>query len=498
MLAGDADPNSAKFRSKLLEITRILDSLLGINYIPAYPVYILAVLQAAETAMPIDVQASTYGYFYELFIRNRMAGGSTIVEFDVMNAYLTYLAFRMFDQRLPHVTYREAEEIHNDYEKLFDITVSQEGILKELVDRQILEQFDEGYRFRYRYIFYYFIASYFRDHINDVRIRDVIKALTQKLHVQECANILLFLAHLSKDPFIIGQMLLTARNVFADRPRATLAEDIEFVNLLEGYEKQLVLEEKDPREERKVVLTALDESGHPPSHDTYTKIDLEAVDDSVGAIDPLTQLNAGLKTLQILGQLLKNFPGSLEGEVKTEIADNCYGIGLRTLSETLTLVRDKQEGILREFVEVVKRNYPGRDTPDIVRKARLTVVRLTEIIAFFVIRCVSGAVGSKRLFNTYSKLIGPDDPPSLELIYLSLELDHGRGFPDNRIIRLAKTLEGNFFATSVLRDLVRLHFWLYPVDRRKKQRVCEKLEISYKKVVGTDPKKRMLGPGKKE
>ena len=48
------------------------------------------------------------------------------------------------------------------------------------------------------------------------------------------------------------------------------------------------------------------------------------------------QLNAALKSIQILGQLLKSFPASLTGEKKKEIANATYRLGLRTISSFLS------------------------------------------------------------------------------------------------------------------------------------------------------------------
>src|ERR1041384_3533166 len=79
-------------------------------------------------------------------------------------------------------------------------------LLDQFVRRQVMDASTGRYRFKYRYIYYYFVASYLRDHITEPDTRTTISQLAQRVYVEENANILLFLAHLSKDPFIIDEM----------------------------------------------------------------------------------------------------------------------------------------------------------------------------------------------------------------------------------------------------------------------------------------------------
>ena len=50
---------------------------------------------------------------------------------------------------------------------------------------------------------------------------------------------MLFLAHLSKDPYIIEEMINKAGKIFNDLKPAHLEEDIEFFGDLQGITKQL-------------------------------------------------------------------------------------------------------------------------------------------------------------------------------------------------------------------------------------------------------------------
>ena len=85
-----------------------------------------------------------------------------------------------------------------DHRKLFD----------ELNEAGVIDSRRGEYRFRYKYIFYFFVARYLRDNINKTEILECISKLSRQLHHEESANIMIFLCHLSKDERVLGAMLV--------------------------------------------------------------------------------------------------------------------------------------------------------------------------------------------------------------------------------------------------------------------------------------------------
>ena len=123
MLLGEgADQGEINFVRNLNRINDTLNTLIGKNYVPAYPVYVLSVLQALDAATPIDISASTHGYFYELFIRTTLARGKSNVDFDIIASYLAYIAYQLQVRRVTIVSDSELRNIHEGYEDQYDIT----------------------------------------------------------------------------------------------------------------------------------------------------------------------------------------------------------------------------------------------------------------------------------------------------------------------------------------------------------------------------------------
>lgn len=166
----------------------------------------------------------------------------------------------------------------------------------------------------------------------------------------EFASILLFLLHLSKESLIIEEMLKAAELIFAESPEARLDTDVDFLNALDTSTKKLSYQDGDFKSVREEMLHHLDQQDGDGSDADDTI--LFSSDESVeSTVKPIRTINAALKTMQILGQLLKNFPGSIEGATKLRIAKSISSLGLRCLGSLFGLFCKNEDEILTAYYE---------------------------------------------------------------------------------------------------------------------------------------------------
>lgn len=476
------------FARKLVDVKRMMDTAIGRNFVPAYPVFVLSILQAQEHNEQVDLNASTYGYFYELLIRRALAIGSTRETFDVKLGYLAFLAYAMFDAKLEAITEPDFRTVHARYESQYSLSIAFAHMQRELLKCQILEGSDELFWFKYKYIYYYFVASYLRDHITDSDTQGRIAQLAQRLFDEDSANILLFLAHLSKHPFIIQQLLKTAQGVFADSPRAELrAEDSPTPDLDKSISDVLYLE-RDARSTRRDRMRRLDDIEEEGERRVALERDIE------GARIHLAQMGAGFRTLQILGQILKNFPGSIEAKEKRLITEECYNIGLRFLGSFFALLHSSRVELIRSLIETLRIEFPDIEDAEIVRKAQESVFGLTFLASYGAVQRVAESVGSPHLFRVYEAIRAESPSPAVSLIHMSLQLNEMAAFPTRDVERLGGEFGDNPICSRILKSLVVNHFHLFEVRFDVKQRVCDRLGISYRRLQKVDPRKRLLGP----
>ena len=466
----------AALAHQVKEVHRTLNTVLGKNFVPSFPVFVLSVLQAQEEDRELDTRASTYGYFYEIFIKNRLAAMSRRVSYDTKNAYLAFLAMHMFLEDAQDLSREELKEVHRRYEALYDLELQFENLLGELVAADILGTTGTAYKFKYKYMYYYFAASYIQNHIHLPEVKEHISTMSERLWVEEYANILLFLAHLSKDPFIVEQMLAKARSLYEEHLPADLERDVSFINDISKAAYEAVYYECDTETSRKESLERMDEAEQEDATQEEED-DLEFDDPSEAEAEPMVRLMIAFKSMQIVGQILKNFYGSIEGDRKAEIAKECYQLGLRSLREVFELIEEHREDFLQVVVEELRSEHPHEPREELVKRASKTIAGMAHVISYGFVRRISHSVGHYELALTYRRVLEEEGSVAVALVDASIKLDHNVDFPEREILRLGEQLEDNLFAVSLLRHLVVNHFYMFPIGTAVKQRVCQKLGI---------------------
>ena len=281
---------------------------------------------------------------------------------------------------------------------------------------------------------------------------------------------------MSKDPVVIGELLSASKDLYPNHAPAELQSDIGFLADLGLTLPDTVYEENDPRVAREAMLAEMDLTS--PPDDGVVEIEPVEKDAEKDSDEPMVRFVTALRHLEILGQVLKNFPGSLEGGVKLEIARECYDLGVRSLSVVFDMIRSEQTEILKQFSEMIRERHPELTTLEVDNRAKETLVGLAHVLSYGMIQRVAQSVGSRELSNTFERLLEGSRTPAFRLINSALELDNKAEFPDRSIQLAADEFEKAPLPLSVLRHLVITHFYLFPVDFRTKQRICANLGIT--------------------
>jgi len=477
LLGKDADQDTAQFVHNLEQVTNTIDTLIGTNYVPAYPPYVLAVLQGTEAGTEIDVNASTHGYLYELFIKAAIAKSGSAVAYNIISAYLAHLAYWMFCAQRKEITEPELRTLHDQIHERFEVLESFEEQTRQLVESRLLRGLNGVFSFRHPYIYYYFLAVFLRDHLSEKSIIQDVRSLASQLYKEESASTLLFLAHLSKDRLILKTLLGEAKSQYAKAPEATLEKDVKFLNRLDGTIRRLKLPDKSGRESRKEQLKIIDRTEKQQQQfEAAQRAELESVNTALG------QLNAALKTIQILGQLLKNFPANFDRQEKDQIINACCSLGRRVLGDILGLVEKNETAFLQDMVQLIARRRSNIGAQKLRERAVSAVSALAELASAGIIIRMSHSLGSKDLTTTYERLFPQTQISILRLVYASLRLEHYEEFPEGLIVDEARRLKNNALAFRVLRFLVVRYLAIFPTDFRLKQRLSELLRLDFQSV----------------
>jgi hypothetical protein len=345
-------------------------------------------------------------------------------------------------------------------------------------------------RFRYRAGFYYFVSMYLSDNLMKDDIRKEVKRLCGELYREAAANIVMFLCHQSKDALILDEVLATADRLFKESPEADLVQDgaIAFTS---GFELEApVLEDRDPEKNRLQALDRGDAIRKRTDDESYAyRFEDEEEGDSE-LMQRTGRHNAAFKTIQIAGQILRNFGGRLEGTDKTRLTEACYSLGLRVMKSVYTEFETVQADLLDAAQKTLCESDPKINAETARRFASTIIFVLLRLTTFGIIKHISNSVGLERLSPVFAMVLKANPTSSRQMIDLSIRLDHFSAVPEDQVLSLNKTLRGSPLALAVLQQMVFNRFYYFHAPYDVKQKICARLDIKlHPLMLARDPKR---------
>lgn len=472
---------------QLIHIENVITSLLVRDLLPAHPVFVLIMLQAMEYATPINMASGSFGFLYEHLITSALQRATRSSErIDTLYSYMADLASELYSKRLPSLSDSDVREWHRRHCDGKALDLSFDRMIEALTSSRLLVVRNGCVGFRYPFVYYYFLARNFADNLGTLHVREEVAKLTQRLFNEDAANVIMFLCHLTRDDYVIDRVLENADGLFANCEPCDLQSNAAFWSKLTCTDK-LDLPGSSSRENRELLMESMDES------DLALADDPAAPDfsDEGSLANYAAQLNAAGKNVQILGQILRSFVGSLPQARKLQLAKAAYSLGLRTIASVMNALESNQEELIADYCKWLKSAYPQWDDAKIKQAAFGSIFGVVEIMTVGMLKHVSNSVGLRDLARTFSQVLEENPSLAMKMIDVSIKLDHYNTFPESEIREVAKSIHKQVFPRSVLRALVWLHYYLYPTrDHGQKQSICALLDISVRPRLSGNPELR--------
>lgn len=482
-----------KLAAEIIRAGHMMDVAVGKNFVPAHPVFLLPLLQTLAFNEPVNVGASTYGYFFEMLIRKALAARGSKARLDLYLGFMANVAWEMFERGTESVSEEDLVRWLQKFReaKLVDL---QYGESREaLIKAGILVLRNGSLEFKYDYIRFYFIALSIRDSLSRGTAREAVGKLVASLHEERSANVLLFLVHLTRDPLVIDMLVQRARAVFDGEAVATLQdEDVPSFDP-KALEQPRTLNDAAGREFRRETLETMDRRREEASSASLVPIERletkESIDEAFAETSGyIRQLVVAFKSLQILGQVAINFPGTLDGETKVAIVGEAAQLGLRTLGSMLRLIRGQVDALVQQGIAMVHAEFPDLSDVELRARAVESVAAFPKLVALGVVRRIAVSVGSPDLGPVYSRLMPEDSSPAMRLVHCALLLEQQAGFPEAIVEQMHADFRKNLFADDLLLSIVVHHLNVFEVKFDTKQRVCSVLGIAFKPLQGVRPR----------
>lgn len=437
----------------------------GTSFIPACPVFIISVLQNTDAAVNIKFSGSKYGYLYESLIQHNLSvvdmeyqkTGAKNIDIGVVSA----LAFYLLQSKNKKVfTESEFEKIAQNFAQEKKIRISKAELLRRMLKTKIFKEvpgFSRVYRFHYPYMFYFFAGRYIAYHLKQELVRKEIEHMSSRLYNEDYGNIIIFVCYFANSQEVIGEVLgnayvtLDKYKPFVFEKSSPLFDDIQSV--IETLLPENVGSNEDVREHQSQKLKAMDEAG---VLDGHIEEGQDIIDEEENMESDLVLVTASIKTLEVLGQILQNYPADIDGDLKVEIIAEVHNLGMRAVQAIVETMGYAEEGLVNAVIERAKESNKNYNRDEIVLVARKFVTMLISGMVSGMVQMVAGTMNSPYLLIAATEALTNEHAISAQLVLQELKLNHLKAPNIEELEQLNSDLlrTNNKFARFVLTNSV--------------------------------------------
>jgi hypothetical protein len=476
----NTDNNLYKEIDKAVElIESTLGKIIGKGVMPSYPFYILSAIVTYETFnRPLNQEITSQGYCYQaliyLYLKKR---GVRDDEVDIYINFLTEIAFYFYKEKKYELLPDDFTSFISRYLEKYNLPIKQETLLKNLSLIILVDSFN-NYSFRYPYLYYFFVAKYLAEHIEESEIKRIIENIMQNLHVDENAYIAIFLVHHSKNIQILDEIELNALILFDKYKTATLTKDeVKFFDEQADIIIKAALPPTNitPEKERSEMLKVQDER-------EQSQEDLEPKDDPF-EID----LRRATKTVEVMGCIIKNRAGSLKKTKLEEIFNEAMSVHLRVLSSFFEVIESKENqkdivDFISERLDKIIEEKDRKLSREKLEKISSTIFwNLNFFVVHGVIYKIVHSLGSDKLTEIANKVCNEINTPASFIVKHGILMWCDKNLQIKEIAEKINEKDFSVIAVRIIKLMVVNHCALHPINYRDRQRIENKLRIPVKK-----------------
>jgi hypothetical protein len=481
------------FYKKLDRATELVNNGLGkiINegIMPSYPIFILSILSTHETfEKPLDQEITSQGYCYQtlIYICLRKQGVKND-EIDVYINLLSVLAYHFFSHNISELSDDDFLVFFQGYTEKYYFPIKIDTALINLQAQRMLIKTSLGnYRFPYLYLYYYFVAKYLSDHLQERK--DDINRIIGNLHKDENAYIAIFLCHHTKNDYLLNEIILGAMSQFEEYKETALSKSelIFFDTELDNVARAVLPKYVSPEIERQKQLEI---------QDKQEKETVEHQDTSDQTVDKediySNTLRRSIRTVEVMGVIARNRMSSLGIQRLEEILTEAINVNLRILSSFFDIIKDKkeQQEIIKFISKKLNENRTNVSNEKLEKEAKKIFWDLNFGVIVGLITKTIRSIGSDKLQKIISDICDKQKTSVHLLIKHGVFMWYGKNLNVEKILKDIKEIDFSLTAKEVLRYLIVFHCMLHSIDSNEKNRIQNKFEISSKALLKIEAKK---------
>lgn len=494
--------NPNHLQQSIDEKTELIENSLGIIFgkgiMPSYPFFVLSLLAAQDTQKPLDSEITSQGHCYQaliyLYLRREGVKNDQI---DIYSNFLTELAFWIYEKQEVSLNSTEFENFLEHYKSNFNLPISITTLVRTLANVNICK-FDSlnQFNFCYSYIYYFFVGKYLSEHIEPKKI--IIDKILTNLHKDENAYITIFIAHHTKSDYLLDELLLNAEILFEKYKPATLdTDELSFFDKHEDKIIQAILPsfKHNIEAERKKILE--EKSNIEESKREINQSQSKTVNDEIVS-DLVTNLRLSIKTVEVMGLIIKNRSGSLDLKRLEYIFEQGLKVHLRILSSFIEVIKDEKEeqDIIEFLTERINQLIEEReDDKELSLEKIEKLVRSIYwnlnfgVLHGFITKAIH-SLGSNNLLNISQVISDNEKNPASFIVNHGIKMWYAKNVRVDEIANRISEKDFSKTAERLMKFKVVEHSRLHNIAFKDLKQIENKLHIPTKKMLAERAKNK--------
>lgn len=446
-----------------------ISSLLGEEYIPSYPVFILSLLQSLNSSLKnFDVEKTSYGYcYYSLIIAALIKNGVTQDKVEGIIQFLSKLAFSMYEKSRDSFSNVEYNNFYTVYVKSYRASYGVEKLLEILTKSYIIKDDDGSYKFSYKYIFYYLIAASISRIQDSEKLKAIIKELCDNMHREKEANILIFLANQNIIPGVIQELIFYSWLPFEDYKPITLETNDRLFSQIKNIAKEIKVDvmrnDVNPHEERAKELKQRDRIKQEAGDSPFVS------DEEIDKNKDLRDVSSSIKIVRILGQIIKNQKYTYKIEKLETLVEQAYNVSFRTIAFLSDAMGKSKEEIV-DYLKKKHKNITKEDTAKIEDRVSKILQSMLYKFCLDNFSNVSASVGAPDMIDLFTKVANDMNTPAARIVSFTINTYYNK-MNISDLEDIMQEFRNNPVATEIIRSRVISYVYHNYVSRDERQKI---------------------------
>lgn len=461
-LGRDESESESVFIAKCDQAERAMNVVMRRSIIPSVPLYLLTLLQSLDADRAEDLRQSSLGHYYEfLLVQAFIASGIKQGLITEVFQYCSLLAWFFNKSGKREISEQELRSFNSEFSSEWTTVDFQERI-DLLLRAKVLRRNGSEYSFWYPYVYYYLKGKYISDNLAVDSVRTYVSHCCNHLYVRDHANTILFLTHHTNDSFVVDAVAGSLRSCFSERKPIEFNGDTLGVKTLIVDASKLIYQGGSPSDHR-IRQSELRDSTD-DGRDGLS--DFEEKD---GVISLPARLTSLYKTMEILGQILKNQYSKIKRSRKTELIDDLFSAPLRALSDFYEALSVNPDRLIDDIEKALRRKGKDLSTENGRDLARKTASEIIQIITFSFITKTAQCSTSVSLQENIDEAVKKNNTMAFKLIELAIHLDSPGDLPRGKIQDFLQAGRNELIVTRQLQMLLLIRLYMFKTSEKDMQ-----------------------------